>query len=294
MNDIEVLIVKKPRPNRPTSVMCQRERLVLAENTKREIYDYGLKGNVTKVSVDDLSKRVDANLVVILDEDTYVPEDFINRIVSFNNLFRDAGILCGPVYPTLDSQFSKSYYTYDLKFGTSVVSDISKEPNSYPSIIGSVITGQAYNSFLYNPVKSTRHSSADNSFFVSSVAKQYKIYYSPKLFKARYLDKSDLDIKVLSDYYYNLGYQDGMALSAKSKNEKTNELYDRFINSPEMFDNTMPRWLFESISMSSDNTDQKTIRAKPEVTAEYVEILVLTKCKYQIGFYEGMLGKEVI
>ena len=279
MNDIEVLIVKKPKTNRPTSVMCQRERLVQPENTKREIYDYNLKGNVTKVNVEDLSKRVNANLVVILDECTYVPEDFINRVVSFNNLFRDAGILCGPVYPTLDSKFSKSYYTYDLKFGTSVVSDISKEPNSYPSIIGSVITGQAYNSYLYSPVKSSRHVSADNSFFTSSITKQYKIYYSQKLFKARYLDKSDMDISVLSDYYYNLGYQDGMAISAKSKEDKHKELFDRFIDSPEMFDNTMPRWLFQS---------------GPTDEGEYAEALVLTKCKYQIGFYEGMLGKAVI
>lgn len=279
MHDIEVLIVKKPRANRPTSVMCQRERLVLAENIKKEIYDCGLNGEVNKVNISDLSKRVNANLIAILDEDTYVPEDFITRVVSFNNLFRDAGILCGPVYPTLESKFSKSYYTYDLSFGTSVVSDISKEPNSYPSIIGSVITGQAYNKYLYNPVTTKRHSSADNSFFVSSITKEYKIYYSPKLFKARYLDKSDFEIDALSDYYYNLGYQDGLAVSYKSKEDKHKELFDRFVNSPEMFDNTMPRWLFESESATE---------------GEYIEVLVLAKCKYQIGFYEGMLGKEVI
>ena len=278
MNDIEVLIVKKPRPNRPTSVMCQRERLVLAEHTKKEIYDYGLKGNVTKVSVEGLSKRVNANLVIILDEDTYVPEDFINRAVSFNNMFRDAGIICGPVFPTMESKFSKSYHTYHLNFGSSVVSDISNEPNSYPSIIGSIITGQAYNKYLYNPVITNRHVSADNSFFVSSITKEYKIYYSSKLFKAKYIDKSDLDITTLSDYYYNLGYQDGLALSYKSREDKSKELFQRFVNSPEMFDNTMPRWLFED-----DQSD-----------GEYIEMLVLTKCKYQIGFYEGMLGKEVI
>lgn len=279
MNDIEVLIVKKSRPNRPTSLMCERERLVLAENTKKEIYDNNINGNVTKINIDDLYKKIESKIIVILDEDTYVPDDFITRIVSFNNLFRDAGILCGPVYPTLESKFSKSYYTYNLKFGTSVVSDISKEPNSYPSIIGSVITGQAYNKYIYHPIKSDRHISVDNSFFLSSITKEYKIYYSPKLFKARYLDKSDLEIDVLSDYYYNLGYQDGLAVSYKSKADKHKELFDRFVNSPEMFDNTMPRWLFEST---------------PDADGEYAEMLVLTKCKYQIGFYEGMLGKKLL
>lgn len=279
MNDIEVLIVEKNHRNRPASITCQRERLVPAHNAKKELCDYGLKGDVRIVSVNELSKRVEANIIIILDEDTYIPEDFINRIVSFNNLFRDTGILCGPIYPTLESKFSKSYYTYDLNFGSSVVSDITKEENSYPSIIGCAITGQAYNKYLYRPTVGPRHVSPDNSYFLSTVSKEYKIYYSPALFKARYLDKSDLDLNLLSDYYYNLGYQDGLAISSKTKSEKYKDLFERFVNNPEMFDNTMPRWLFEE---------------SPEGHGEYVEMLVLTKCKYQIGFYEGMLDKKVI
>ena len=281
LKDIEVLIVGKDRGviNNPTNLTCQREQMFPAEHTAKEIQEYGLTGDVKRVSVDTIASKTDASLVVILDDVTYVPRDFINRVVSFNNLFRDAGILCGPVYPTLQSRFSKSYYTYDLNFGSSVVSDITEEVNSHPSMIGCVISGEAYNRYLYTPTVSIRHKSMDNSFFLASIAREYKIYYSPKLFKARYLEKSDLEITVLSDYYYNLGYQDGLAASAKSQDEKRMELWDKFVNSPEMFDNTMPRWLFDS--------DQKT-------NGEYAELLVLSKCKYQIGFYEGMLGKEVI
>lgn len=280
MNDIEVLIAKRSNnKKRPTHVTSQRERLVPAIHTRKELSDYGLSGNVSFIDIEDLGKRIEANLIVILDEDIYIPEDFINKVVSFNNMFRDAGVLCGPVFPTLDSPFSKSYYTYDLKFGTSVVSDITKEENSFPSILGSVITGQAYNRYLYTPVKSSRHVSADNAFFMSTLCKEYKIYYSPKLLKARYLEKSDLEIDCITSYYYNLGYQDGLAVSSKNKDDKNMELFNRFVNSPEMFDNTMPRWLFES---------------SPAAESEYLEILVLAKCKYQIGFYEGMLGKEVI
>lgn len=279
MKDIEVLIVGGQERKRPSNLICQREQMFPAIHTEREIREYGLSGDVKRVSVEDIQTKTDASLVVILDEDTYVPHDFINRVISFNNLFRDAGVLCGPVYPTLESDFSKSYYTYELKFGSSVVSDITKEQNCYPSMIGCVISGEAYNRFLYSPTITNRHKSVDNSFFLTAIAKEFKIYYSPKLLKARYLEKSDLEITVLSDYYYNLGYQDGLAVSAKSQDEKRLELWDRFINSPEMFDNTMPKWLFES--------DVKT-------NAEYPELLVLSKCKYQIGFYEGMLGKEVI
>jgi hypothetical protein len=279
MKDIEVLIVSGRERKRPANLVCNREQMFPAGHTEREIREYGLSGDVKRVSVDDIKNKTDASLVVILDDDTYVPHDFINRVISFNNLFRDAGILCGPVYPTLDSDFSKSYHTYELKFGSSVVSDITKEQNSYPSMIGCVISGEAYNRYLYSPTASTRHKSVDNSFFLTAIAKEFKIYYSSKLFKARYLEKSDLEITVLSDYYYNLGYQDGLAASAKSQDEKRTELWARFVDSPEMFDNTMPRWLFDS--------DMKS-------NGEYAEMLVLSKCKYQIGFYEGMLGKEVI
>ena len=279
MKDIEVLIVGENKKQRPANLVCNREQMFPAYHTAKEIQEYGLSGDIKRVSIDDIKNKTDASLVVILDDDTYIPHDFINRVISFNNLFRDAGILCGPVYPTLDSDFSKSYHTYELKFGSSVVSDITKEQNSYPSMIGCVISGEAYNRYLYSPTASTRHKSVDNSFFLTAIAKEFKIYYSSKLFKARYLEKSDLEITVLSDYYYNLGYQDGLAASAKSQDEKRIELWTRFVDSPEMFDNTMPRWLFDSDIKSN---------------GEYAEMLVLSKCKYQIGFYEGMLGKEVI
>jgi hypothetical protein len=279
MKDIEVLIVGENKKQRPANLVCNREQMFPAYHTAKEIQEYGLSGDIKRVSIDEIKNKTDASLVVILDDDTYIPHDFINRVISFNNLFRDAGILCGPVYPTLDSDFSKSYHTYELKFGSSVVSDITKEQNSYPSMIGCVISGEAYNRYLYSPTVSTRHKSVDNSFFLDVITREFKIYYSPRLFKARYLEKSDLEITVLSDYYYNLGYQDGLAASAKSQDEKRTELWARFVDSPEMFDNTMPRWLFDS--------DMKS-------NGEYAEMLVLSKCKYQIGFYEGMLGKEVI
>lgn len=279
MRDIEILIIKGRSKDRPSNIVCQRERLVAPANIKKEIDAYGINGEVRNIEIEDLCKKIEANIVVILDEDTYVTEDFVNRVVSFNNLFRDAGVICGPVLPTLESKFSKSYYTYNLDFGSSIVSDISKNENSYPSIIGCAISGQAYNKYLYKPIRSPRHISADNSFFLTNITKEYKIYYSANMFKARYLDKSDIDIKVLSDYYYNLGYQDGLALSSKSRKDQHKELFERFVDSPEMFDNTMPRWLFEQ---------------SEETIGDYAETLVISRCKYQIGFYEGMLGKSII
>ena len=279
MKDILVLIIEKEKRNRPSQIIVNNEVMVSPEKTEREIYDFSLSGGVKKINVENLSRNMDANLVVILDEDTYVPEDFINRVISFNNLFRDAGIFCGPVYPNVESRFSKSYYTYDLNFSSSVVSDITGEVNCLPSLIGCVLTRNALSQFQYSHTSSPRHTSADNSCFIMNVASKYKIYYSNKLSKARYLDKSDFELEKLSSYYYSLGYQDGLALSTKTIKEKHMELFDRFVNSPEMFDNTMPRWLFAST---------------PEKDGEYAEMLVLAKCKYQIGFYEGMIGKRVI
>ena len=88
------------------------------------------------------------------------------------------------------------------------------------------------------------------------------------------------EINKISNYYYNLGFQDGCLLAGKNKEEKRIELWRRFVSSPELLDNELPRWLF---------------RITPEDTeAEHLEELVLLKCKYQVGLYEGMLGKSVL
>ena len=99
------------------------------------------------------------------------------------------------------------------------------------------------------------------------------------MFKTKYLTSFDAEVSTLSDYYYDLGYQDGILLANKNLKDRHEELWHRFVNSPELLDNEMPRWLYDD---------------KVETHGSYLETLVVLKCKYQIGLYEGMMGQKLI
>lgn len=257
------------------------------QSLENEIKDFGIDAEIVKCTIEDVPRRINSNLIIFMSDNVYLPDDFLNSCISLNNLFRSAGVFCGPVFTNINLitynndilRYSKSYYSYNLDFGSSELSNITGEDFNYPSLIGCAITGKAYNEIGYSPTISSRHKTIDNKLFISNISKRYEIYYARNLSKAINLLKEDFSISKLSDYYYELGYQDGLLLLNKSLKDKHQELWHRFVESPEIFDNEMPRWLFDS---------------SPDKDGEYLESLVLMKCKYQIGFYEGMLGKKLI
>ena len=252
---------------------------------QKEIEEYEISAKIVTMDTDDyFPSKIDSSLALIVDQSLMLKADTINHLISLNNMFRMAGIFCGPIYQkvkakTMSSSYASSFHNYDLDFGASEVCDISKEINNYPSLIGCCVTKEAYNRFNINPVYSGRSKSRDNKIFISQVASRYGVFYSKGFSKLKHLTAKDVEISAVSDYYYNLGYQDGCLLVNKKENEKRIELWRRFVSSPEMLDNDLPRWLF---------------RLTPEDGSEHLEELVLIKCKYQIGFYEGMLGKNVL
>lgn len=287
--DIVVLLLKtntKETINR-SIVIENKEYFPSLESIQSEIKSYSLNAEVINCSEKDIPRRIDANLILFLSDKLYVQDDFLNTCISLNNIFRSAGLFCGPVYTNIDLittnddilKYSKSYYQYELDFGGSEVCNITGEDFNYPSLLGCAVTGRAYNEIGYSPIISSRHSTLDNRCFISNLSRKYEIYYANPLSKTINLNKQDFSLDALSNYYYELGYQDGLLLLNKSIKDKRKELWHRFVESPEIFDNEMPRWLFES---------------SPEEDGEYLENLVLMKCKYQIGFYEGMLGKKLI
>jgi hypothetical protein len=291
MKDICIILIDdKTKVKQPAKYLSinNQQYFLASESLQKEISEFGIDAGINNYSnLELVPSNVGANLVVFLSTWSYIKSDFLTTCISLNNIFRDAGVFCGPVYNNSQSVLSnqayskylKCYHQYELDFGGNEISNITGERFNYPNILGCVFTGRAFNEFRYSPVVSSRHIDVNNNIFLNQIAQKYSIYYAKCLDKAVALSKESFSIEELSDYYYKLGYQDGLSLLDKSIKDKHNELWSRFIESPELFDNEMPRWLFDS---------------SPEESGDYIESLVLLKCKYQIGFYEGMLGKTLI
>lgn len=287
MSDVTVFILKNDLPTNKRAISYNEQTLVRCYDAlKTEIDQYQIDGEIHVIEPKEIPCRIQTNLIAFIDENKFLPNDFLNRAISLNNLFRDGGVFCGPVHTVWDGapsgfvkSIEKNYHKYDLYFGNSQVCDITNEEHNYPSLMGSVISGAAYNTVGYTPLVSPRYDFFDDKTFIQRIAKTHKVFYSASLLKARYLTSFDMETATISNYYYNLGYQDGILLANKNLKDKHKELWHRFVNSPELLDNEMPRWLYD------DNVEEN---------GEYLEKLVVLKCKYQIGFYEGMMGQKLI
>ena len=253
-------------------------------STRRQLDSHEISYNIIRTPIDRVPNSVQSSLVMFVDSSFLVKEDYIFNAVTLNNLHRDIGIVFGPTFIYTKSRenvnyIKNSYYGYDLNFGSIYTADITDEPHNYGSLYNAVISGTAYNRAGGPTCKTPRSFILDDAIFFKEISKHSKIYYSSVLSKTKVLTSKDFDHQAISDYYYDLGYLDGVSNSTLDDTEKRNELWQRFVEAPEVIDCNHPRWLFEE--SKDDNND-------------YLELLVVLKCKYQIGYFEGMLGKRVI
>jgi hypothetical protein len=241
--------------------------------------------SIIRTSIDRIPNSVESNLVTFVDLSLLVKEDYIFNAVTLNNLHRDMGIIFGPI--SIDANSDKnvkyiknSYHGYDLNFGGIYTADITDEPHNYGSLYNAVIAGSVYNRIGFSGCSTPRSFILDNTAFFRQVSKTNKIYYTSLLHKTKILTDEDFEHKVVSDYYYNVGYLDGVSASWSGIENQRHELWKRFVESPEVIDSSHPRWLFDEPRIK-ENLD-------------YLELLTVLKCKYQIGYFEGMLGKKII
>ena len=251
---------------------------------RRQLDSHNISYTIVEPDLDKIPYRVESSLVMFIDRSFLVKEDYIFNAVTLNNLHRDAGVFFGPVSVHATSRknirhISNSYYRYDLNFGGSYTADITSEAHNYGSLYNAVISGSAYNRIGFSACKTPRSFILDNPTFMRELAKTNKVYYSSALDKVKVLSEKDFEHNVVSDYYYSLGYIDGAVNAGLNSSEKIQDLWVRFVEAPEVADCSNPRWLFDELK---------------EETHEYLELLVLLKCKYQIGYFEGMLGKKLI
>ena len=251
-----------------------------------QLESMGISFDVIQCEVENIPNKINSKAVVFLDHSFLVKDDYIFNAITINNLFRDMGIMFGPVEIKTSSikntrYIKNSYHSYGLDFnGSAQVSEITDEEHNYGTLRNAVISGPAYNRIGFSSLQTPRSCILDNPLFIRNIAKNYNIYYCSNLSRLKCLSEKDFGIDVLSDYYYNIGFRDGMSNADLSQKDKRTELWRKFVESPEVVDSNNPRWLFE--------------QTRTEETTEYLELLVMLKCKYQIGYFEGMLGKKLI
>lgn len=231
-----------------------------------------------------IPNRIDSKLIMFLDSGSCVPDDYIYNICNLNNIFRSTGIFFGPTHtdsllPAFSGAIRDHYHRYDLGIDGLMAANITTEPHNYGDINGSTITGAAYNEFSYCPVKTPRGYCLNNQSFLSRVSKKYEISYFSCLYKVKFFTESDLDHNTVSEYYYNKGYEEGLKITLANTDNKKDEIWKRFIESPELVDYEMPKWLHEE---------------KDTTNAEYLEYLLILKFQYQLGLFEGMLNKKLV
>jgi len=281
MKDVTIFCL--PKSGGSDSIMYNGAQFFSASLVQGQLDDLGVSYTFVRCDVDKLPNKVESNLVFILDDSTYIQKDFVYNAITLNNLYRDAGILFSPTYTTNGNKdvstkyIQESYHKYDINFGGSVVCDITDEPHNFGSLVGSVVSGAAYNRVGYSYSNTPRGFSVENSSFCLEVAKSHKIYHCSNLAKVKRFSDLDFSPEVISEYYYNIGYQEGIAMSVSNAQFKAEEVWRRFVESPELLDYNQPRWLFEE-----------------KISCEYVQFLALLKCKYSIGIFEGMMGRKLI
>jgi|GEM_PF-2478435 len=283
MKDITVFIIgnKSEKTAHYNGVLLKDSFTSIDNQLKSTSLEY----EILNVDIENIPTNVRSNLVVFLDADSFIPGDYIFNLCSYNNIFRDTGIFFGPIITESKKEsfikaIKDNYHRYDLGIDNLIVCDITKEEQNHGPILGSVITGNCYNEIGFTPLKTPRGYTIENKYFIELVSKKYKILYCKNLFKLKSLNEKNLNHESISRYYYEKGYLEGVLLSIKNLNSKKNDIWHKFVYSPEILDYESPRWLFEE--------------DKEKIGIEYLEFLVILKCQYQLGLFEGMLGKKII
>ena len=283
MKDITLIVLEDQEYRNPIGGRANFNNSI--SSLVSQLSTHNLSYDILECSYDSIPPKVESGLVTFASPAFLVQSDYIFNAISLNNILRDAGILFGPIFTESDSklnirQIRNTYHEYDLDFGnTSKICDITKEPHNYGSLYNAVISGAAYNRVGFSACRSLRTTLIDNPSFFNEVSKFSSVYYCSSIPRLRPLEDIDFEEKTISDYYYAQGYRDG--LSCFSETDKKETLWKKFVESPETIDGHSARWLFYRD------------REKFE-TSKYLELLVILKCKYQIGFFEAMTGKKMI
>ena len=193
------------------------------EDIKKQAKELNVDYHLHIEHLSEIPRRTDSFLFVILEENSFIPIDYLARIMSVNNLHRDMACVCGPRITRYSRigldiaglQDGKSglldyYYKYELdSFSTFISCYLNGQNWLYPPTTSCVYSGRHYNSVGgYTPLESPRGPIQDNPAFMSTIDRAGPIVYNERLRTYKFVTHEETDRKHLSKYCYDRGFLD--------------------------------------------------------------------------------------
>jgi hypothetical protein len=244
--------------------------------------EFSVDIEVSEIEITEIPTRANSYLIVFLDQNSIIPQDYIARILSMNNLHTNAAAFCGPVFTEKSvhkidwfiSKISSLYKRYSLDgFDSFISCRLNDDEQNFPPISGSIFSGSHYTKIGGIKCISSRYPFADTQLFLQKAKDIGEIIYSSRLSTGYFITTEELEIENFSKYYYQLGYSDGL----KSSPEKMNHQFAQNQNLLEI----------ESLSWATQNEEVKENK-------EYIKHIAIFKCLYEVGFFEAFTGSKLI
>lgn len=193
----------------------------VTEELERQVKEIGLSAAINIVDIQNIPTKVESYLVAILDENSLITDDYVSKILSINNLYRDASMFCGPVLPIAQTiptdwfigRISKTFKLYEINgFSSFSACYLNQDIQNYPHIDGCIFSGRHYNQVGgYRALFSPRTLVEKNDAFFAALDKIGPIVYSDRLKTLYYITSDEYDLTYIGKYYYSLGYSDGLS-----------------------------------------------------------------------------------
>lgn len=288
MEDIHFFILKSkfksvpPEFNHVDLPYTYRPCLISLNDQIKQITGVSISCSI--IEYEDIPSNVKAGIICILDENSLIPSDYINRILAINNLHTNACFFCGPVdtiYSQIKndwfiSKISGLYKRYNIgELNHFISCEINNDTINYPIILGNIFIGAYYNAVGgYNPIVSPRGPIYKNPHFFKRLnrVENRPMVYNNRLSTMYFITNEEMEISNFGHYYYTLGYMDGLAANNQS-------FVDQYIKSNNMLEILDPTWLTQG---STSNNEC------------YKKQIMLLKCHYDIGYAEAFTGAKII
>jgi hypothetical protein len=184
-----------------------------SESLENQAKELGVKINIKKLDLNEVPSSTKSLLVGFLCENNLIPDDYLARVMSLNNLYRSAYGFLGDhscVYNnTKSSEFNNElasiYHARKIggEWNKNSLMELTDEIHQ-PLIYGCIFNGYYYNSNGgFKPVLTPRTMSA---MAPSLINKNNQLIWSRRLNIFEYIPLSDFDDKFFSKWFYDLGY----------------------------------------------------------------------------------------
>lgn len=217
MRHLEIFIIKCDKIiDRNFTFIEGPETYRCYEDIKKQAKELNIDYSLQIGPLEELPRKTNSFLFTVLDENSFLPIDYLARIMALNNLHRDLSCMCGPRitrYSRINlgmGEFESHYHKYELdSFSTFISCYLNGQNWLYPPLVGCIFSGRHYNSVGgYSSLESPRGPIQDNPSFMSTIDRAGPIVYNEQLRTYKFVTHEETDRKHLSKYCYDRGFLD--------------------------------------------------------------------------------------